>query len=114
MKTLLKRSEVKVEDTWRLEDLYDEEALWEEEYKEVERLTEACKEYAGKLAEGADTLLGFLKLRDKMHMLFERVYVYANQSFHQDTSDGTYQAMSAKAQNLSNIMGASCSFFEPE
>lgn len=114
MKTLLKRSEVKVEDTWKLEDLYEEEALWEEEYKEVEKLIDDCKKYTGKIGESAESLLGFFKLKDKMNMLFERVYVYANQRFHQDTSDGKYQAMSAKAQNLGNIMGAACSFFEPE
>ena len=37
---VLTRDEVKVEETWRLEDIFATDDEWEQEYKEVEALSE--------------------------------------------------------------------------
>ena len=35
-KKVLTRDEVKVEETWRLEDIFTTDESWEEEYREIE------------------------------------------------------------------------------
>ncbi len=53
---VLTRDEVKVEETWRLEDIFATDEAWEQEYKEVEELSEKAESYKGTLGNGADAL----------------------------------------------------------
>ena len=52
---LPKREEVAQELTWRLEDIYDDEAKWEEDLKKVYEVSKTIASYQGKLSDGADT-----------------------------------------------------------
>ena len=45
------REEVPVEQTWRLEDIYPDERLWEEELQQAKDLAAKVKEYEGKLSD---------------------------------------------------------------
>lgn len=109
-----KRSEVPEALKWKLTDLYASDDLWEKEVDTIGSLSKQIADYAGKLGDSADTLLHFLKERDTLLQLMSRMYVYANQSYHQDTADAHYQAYAAKAESVRVEVSASLSFADPE
>lgn len=109
-----KRSEVPEALKWKLTDLYASDDLWEKEVDTICSLSKQIADYAGKLGDSADTLLHFLKERDTLLQLMSRMYVYANQSYHQDTADAHYQAYAAKAESVRVEVSASLSFADPE
>ncbi|MCQ2499897.1 MAG: oligoendopeptidase F [Lachnospiraceae bacterium] len=99
---------------WKMEDLYANEDDWAAEAKQLEEKIAQLQKMQGKLKEGAEELLTVLKFNDEMGKLFERVYVYANQRYHQDTGNQTYQAMTAKAAALMAKYSDAAAFIEPE
>ena len=71
-------------------------------------------EYRGRLSESAKVLLEFLKLSDELSIMMERVYVYANQRYHEDTGNSKYQGLADKAGVLIVQMDSALSFTTPE
>ena len=49
------RSEIPVEETWDLTDLYPNDAAWQRDLDETRALAARIPGYAGRLAERADT-----------------------------------------------------------
>ena len=95
MSAILKREDVKKENTWALEDIYASDDLWE---KELEELNAICKEfssYEGHLTDSAEMLYNYLTLSEKAEKLFERIYIYANQALHVDMNNSKYQDFAA-------------------
>ena len=64
--------------------------------------------------DSADTLVDALSESEKDDYITERLYVYAFMRYYEDTSDGTYQQMSGKAQMLAVKMSEKYSFLVPE
>lgn len=56
VKKLPSRSEIKVEDTWKLEDIFASDDAWEKEFEEVKALIPQMEKFKGKLGESAQTL----------------------------------------------------------
>ncbi|HHT87813.1 MAG TPA: oligoendopeptidase F [Clostridiales bacterium] len=113
-KTLLKRSEVKKEFTWAIEDLYSTDELWEKDYNRLKEMIPQIDEYRGRLSESGKTLLDFLNLYCRLNILMERIYVYANQKYHEDTANSVYQELSDKAEVLNVQLNSALSFATPE
>lgn len=111
---LKKRSEVEQQNKWRIEDLFENDEQWQEERKIIVTLAEKLKTYQGKLADSAESLLSFLYLNDKVNQYVERVYVYANQKYHEDTANGTYQDLADKAANIMMTVESALAFATPE
>ena len=114
VKRLKKRSEVKREDTWAIEDLYQDDAAWEADFEKLKEKIPKLLEYRGRLGEGADVLLSMQRLFDELNMLAEKVYVYAGQKLHEDTDCGTYQNLSNRAQGLLVQLSEAGAYIEPE
>lgn len=89
--TLKKRSEVDSENKWSIEDLFANDELWKEEYSKTKEEIEKVKNYRGKLSESGKIMLDFLKLQDNINFHLQRVYVYANEKYHEDTGNSLYQ-----------------------
>lgn len=113
-KSLPKRSEVEKQFTWAIEDLYATDELWEKEYNQLKDMLPKAEEYKGRLSESAKTLLEFLNLSDELGIMMERVYVYANQKYHEDTGNSVYQELADRAGVLYVLMGSALSFATPE
>lgn len=111
---LLRREDVRVEDTWEMGDLYGSDEEWEEDFERLERGIEGLREYEGRLGEGAETLLKMQRKSDELNVLAERVYVYANQRLHEDTDNGTYQNLANRAQGLLVRLSEAAAYVEPE
>lgn len=112
--TIPKRSEIDKQFTWAIEDLYATDELWEQEYNKIKEMLPKAESYKGRLLESAKTLLDFLKLSDELGYLMERVYVYANQKYHEDTANSVYQELADKAGVLLVQMESALSFATPE
>lgn len=113
-KNLPKRSEVDHKFTWAIEDLYASDELWQKEYDKIKELLPRVLEFQGRLGKAAEILLSFLQLSDEISKLMERVYVYANQKYHEDTANAVYQDLSNKANALSVQVNSAMSFATPE
>lgn len=113
-KSLPKRSEVDVKYTWAIEDLYASDELWQKEYDKVKEMLPGIMEFRGRLGKSAEILLSFLQQQDELDKLMERIYVYANQKYHEDTANSVYQDLSNKANALSVQVRSALSFATPE
>lgn len=111
---LLKRDMIKEEDTWCMEDLYANDELWQEDARKAEKLIEQFPSYKGNSCNSAQQLYEVLSALDTMNEKLEKVYVYANQKYHEDTGNAVYQSMSGKAQTIMAKAGEAVSFLEPE
>ncbi len=111
---LPKREEVSPELTWRLEDIYDDEAGWEAELKKAGDAADKMASYVGRISESGQTLLELLKLNEELELLLDRVYGYAHMREDQDTGNSKYQAFQQRA--MSAFAGASekTAFISPE
>lgn len=111
---LRKRDEIPAQYKWNLQDMFATDELWEEEAQQVFELAKEIEQYQGHLGESADTLLSFFQKLDELQYHGERVYVYANQRYHEDTAVSKYQGYSAKADTISVAMSSAVSFMSPE
>ncbi len=111
---LKRREEVRREDTWAIEDLYESDEAWEEDYKRLETKLLELAAYEGHLGDGPEALLGMQRTWDELHMLAEKVYVYAGQRLHEDTDNGHYQNLAARAQGLLIKLSEAGAYIEPE
>ncbi len=113
-KNLPKRNEVEVLYTWAIEDLYVSDNLWQKEYDKLKEMLPKAEEFKGRLGKSAELLLSFLQLSDEIGRMMERVYVYANQKYHEDTANAVYQDLSNKAAALSVQVSSALAFATPE
>ena len=110
----MKRIEQKVEDTWCLEDMFESDDFWEEEFGRLQRMIFQYEDFEGTLGESADSLLEYLKFNDETNLLMERLYVYANMRYHQYMANSMYQEFAARAQKLMVEISGASAFAEPE
>ena len=109
------RAEIPAQYKWNMQDLFASDELWEEEAQlvlDLAKEAESC--YKGRLSESASTLLDFFKKIDEIDYHAERVIVYANQKYHEDTAVSKYQAYCAKADSIGVALASAKSFMEPE
>ncbi len=111
---LLKREEVKEELTWRLEDIYPDESLWEKDLQEARGLADRIREYEGRLSESAQNLLQALKLFDEASLKLDSAYGYASMRRDQDAGNSRYQELLLKAQSAAVRINEELAFVEPE
>lgn len=111
---MTKRSEVKIGDTWKLEDMVADDGLWEQLFSEAEKQSEHFSDFKGKLAQSAECLCEALKFDDDFSQKMERIYTYAKMRSDEDTANQKYQDMTARALSLSNRAAEKSSFLVPE
>jgi oligoendopeptidase F len=110
----LKRSEISDEYKWSVKDLYSSDELWNNDYEKALKSTQEKSSFEGCVMDSADTFADALSESEKDDYITERLYVYAFMRYYEDTSDGTYQQMSGKAQMLAVKMSEKYSFLVPE
>jgi oligoendopeptidase F len=114
VKKLPTRSEIKQEDTWRLEDIFSTDEAWEKEFTEIKSALPKLADYKGKLGESADTLYEALTYQDKVMERLGKLYTYAHMKYDQDTTNSTYQALHDRARNLYTQASSLSSYIVPE
>lgn len=111
---LPKRSEVKVEDTWNLSDMYATDAAWEAELVEIKEKSEELVKLEGKVKESAKNLLALLELSADIEQKISLAFNYAERLYDEDTGNNAHQAMVAKVMSLYAEIGSKAAFADPE
>lgn len=113
-KELPKRSEVNPEDTWNLADMYETVSAWEEDLKEISKITEVVASYEGKTTASAKNLLEVLENDAKAGEKLDLAFNYAQRLFDEDQSNNANQAMSGRVFSLYTDVLSKTAFIRPE
>lgn len=111
---IVTREEIRQEDKWAIEDLFKNVEDWKKECALVKELCEKLQVYKGRLGESASVLVEYFNLLFKAEYHFERVYVYANQKYHENTADAIYQNLADQANGLEVSLKSASAFCTPE
>ena len=110
---LRKRSEVPVEYTWKLEDLFETDQAWMDEYEALGSVPQKAAEFQGRLNNAKD-LLAFFRLQDEIGLRLEKLFVYSSCRSDEDTGNNHYQDMAGKARSVYVAIMGAASFSGPE
>lgn len=108
------RKDIDVKDTWNLESIYANNELWEEDYAALEKDAAEFAKLKGAIEADVSKIPAVLDAYYGLHRRLSKLSVYARMRFDQDTTDSTYQTMSAKIGSLGVKIGAVSAFVEPE
>ena len=108
------RKDIDVRDTWNLESIYANNELWEEDYAALEKDAAEFAKLKGAIEADVSKIPAVLDAYYGLHRRLSKLSVYARMRFDQDTTDSTYQTMSAKIGSLGVKIGAASAFVEPE
>ncbi|WP_336337610.1 oligoendopeptidase F [Haloarcula brevis] len=114
MSSVPARSDIDEAYKWALDSLYASDEDWEAAYEEAEGLIEDLSAYEGRATEDAATLLETLETYEELMRTVSNVAAYARMRRDEDTTDDTYQALTARSQSLSSEASSAASFLEPE
>ena len=109
-----KRSEIPVEDTWAIEDLYPCDEAWEQTLETLEQDKNALAAYNGRLGQSGQVLYDFLSLSEKTNVKARRLANYCMRKSDEDTREAKYQSMTGKFISVAVAMDAATSFETPE
>ncbi len=111
---LANREDIPSQYKWKLEDIYQNDEQWENEFRQVkEKLTQFLS-FHGTLQQSAAQLYACLKLQDEISLSMERLYVYAHMKRDEDNRKARYQALSDRAVSLNTEVNSATSFIVPE
>ncbi len=113
MASIKKRSEVPVKDTWRLEDIYENEKAWEADFALVKDSFKKLHDMSGKL-DDENTLLEALNLYFDGDRKLASLFAYARMRRDEDNTDTRYQALVSRAQSLATEASTAAAFLSPE
>ena len=109
-KTILPRSEVPEEFTWDLSHVFASDDKWSEELEALKAYPERMAAYAGRLGEGAKTLLDWFTLSDEITVRVSKFVQYASCRSDQDVGNSFYQGMRSKAFSTAVALNSAGSF----
>ena len=108
------RNEIAVKDTWNLESVYANDELWEADYQSLEKDIQEFAKLTGTITSDIQQIPAVLDAYYGLTRRLGKLLVYARMRLDQDTTNGFYQTMAAKASSISVKLGAACAFVEPE
>ena len=111
---LKKRSDVNIENTWNLDDLFKNLEQWELLFSKLENSISKIEKYKGSLKESAETIFNATKCLLETSREIEKLYVYASLRSDQDISNTENTSLKDRALNLYSRFSQSASFFSPE
>lgn len=114
MSRLPLRSEQDKNYQWKLESIFPTDQAWEEEFSAVKQLIPTLRQFAGKLADSAETFYQALRTRDELSSRIGKLFVYARMRYDQDTTNSHYQAYNDRATSLTTEAGSALAYLRPE
>lgn len=111
---LKKRSEVAVENTWKVEDLYPNDEAFLTDLDVLKALPEQIVKLQGVFTTSAENLLDYFKKSDEMTYLILRLIGYAGRKSDVDTANSTYQGFMGAFMTAYMQVGSASSFVQPE
>ncbi|MED5051880.1 oligoendopeptidase F [Anoxybacillus rupiensis] len=114
VKSLPKRNEIPIEETWRLEDIFPSDEAWEQEFQEVKKMLPQLADYQGRLGESADVFYEALQYQDHLSLRLDKLYTYAHMRYDQDTTNSFYQSLNDRIKGLYSAASSAMAFIVPE
>jgi oligoendopeptidase F len=108
------RSEVRPEDTWDLSKLFANDAQWETEFSDCEKMIERFAEFRDQLSQSPQRLAECLHFDVQLDRLAERLSSYAFLRLAEDQINPDYQRMTGRLQHLMSRAAEAASFIRPE
>ncbi len=108
------RNEIAKELTWDLSQIFQDDAAWEEAYKDALATVPGVAAVKGTLSASAESLKAGLDVLYSAMQKAELVYVYTMLRKSLDNGDAKSQEMSGRAMMLFTQLSAAASFLEPE
>jgi oligoendopeptidase F len=98
---------------WKLEDMVESDAAWEEMYAEAKTRLPELSSFKGKLKDKAQ-YLACARLQSELDLKLQTLYIYANMRRDEDSSVSLYQGMADRATALVVQAMTAASFVQPE
>ncbi|MGL4571160.1 MAG: oligoendopeptidase F [Clostridium sp.] len=111
--TLKNREDIKVEDKWDIEKIYNSKEDFEKDFELLKNESPKLKEFEGKLNEPKN-ILAYLKYSEKMNRLAEKLYVYSHLKSDEDTANNENQARMNKIDSYMADFSSYSAYFVPE
>jgi oligoendopeptidase F len=108
------RSEIPVEQTWDLTNIYASNEDWQSAYDLIEADIPKLAAFQGRLAEGPKVLGDFFEASEQVYREIGKVFVYASLQGATDALDQTATARMGQAMGLMTRVRAATSFDDPE
>jgi oligoendopeptidase F len=112
MTTYTTRTEVPEQEKWDLTDIYSDLSKWEDDYQQIEKMSEKLTSYDGNIHNGA-LLFQYLNQREELSFLFNKIYAFAMLKVDEDTRETEPQVYIDRAKQLSVKISSATSFFLP-
>ena len=112
MKTFKTRDEVKQEETWNLNDIYESQDTWEKDFQKVLKMIDDLKVYDGHI-HTAQELYDYLHLSEEISYIYNKLYVFAMLQADLDTRVTSSQALLDRAGQLGRKINSASAFFMP-
>lgn len=111
---LTKREDVKKEDTWATEDLYESDKAWEDDYAHLEEYLKKAASFEGKISKSGKDLLAYYLMDEDVDVYFDRLSGYAHRKADEDTANSFYQDYAAKISIAYVKYNAATAYVTPE
>jgi oligoendopeptidase F len=104
----------RTEDTWRLEDLYDDLPAWEAAFAAAEASLPTLSDHRGRLAEGPEVVAEAMAAYFAVVRTVRQVFSYASNSSNNDHRNAEGRARSQRASMLFTKLRSAGAWLEPE
>lgn len=112
-KVLKAREEINEEFKWKLNKIYANDEIWENEFEELKKESPKLSEFSGKLND-KEEILKYLEFNEKISRKGESLYVYAHMKCDEDTTNQKYQGMMNRIDAFMAEFASYGAFFVPE
>ena len=111
---LPKREEVKKEDQWRLEDIFETDEAFKTCLEHTTHSIPLFKQYENRLTQHGLSLLEFMQMQDQFWIAANKLYVYAHMHLHENGNNSFYQDLVQKSEALQIEANRVLAFSQPE
>jgi oligoendopeptidase F len=111
---VLPRHKIDKKFTWNAESVFPSIKVWEKEAVKIVEDISKARQYQGRLAESAGTLLEALKVSEELILRAYKLYMYANFSYSVETTNPQAGGMLGKAQSIFGQVLSAVAYLQPE
>lgn len=110
----LKREEIKKEDKWNVESLYNSDELWEKDFNLAKERINEISQFKGKLKNSSQSIKDMIDKYCELDRFLSKVYLYSHLRHDEDTKNQKYKDMEERISTLFTQFEELCSYISPE
>ena len=110
----IKRTEVKKEDKWNVEAIFQDDSLWEKELDSLKNEIKKITYLKGKLKDSSGNIKKVIELDVSLSRRLDRLYTYSHLKNDEDTKNEKYKTYHDRAYNVCIEYSELSSWITPE